>query len=482
MTPLHGPTAFVLAGGGTKGSFEVGVLQYLVGVEGIVPGIVTATSAGAIAAAVLAQARTRDEFITRVQEIDDDVMAMTRREHVFGKQPWLAALDGTALGRALEHEITEGTRPTFPLVSSGADALTGGMPRMGQNRRLDRRARRRQSARRLRMVAGAGLRLPRVRRRLRSSGSAVLNLVPLETALRQGGESGIRPIDPGLIARPGLQLRLAVTALRAGVLRYVTEDGTIVESDAATPAPGASAGPVDVIDGAIASASVPMVFPPHHMADDDYVDGGVMEIIPVRAAVQLGATRIFAVVAVPLALQRDERDYASAPAGMIGLRAMGVIGVADRQASNLNVPLPSGAELTTIDPLVDVVGMFEVQPGLLRINKDYGWLRAADLLAAGDGEIVGAVTEHTHALVVARCEAWRLEETLWSASRPGANDAGTLALIREQKETVRRLVDERKQLGFPVPVDCEHWWTQYEMHNGRRPGNLPAAPSGVPSA
>ncbi len=81
--------------------------------------------------------------------------------------------------------------------------------------------------------------------------------------------------------RPGLELRLAVTALRAGVLRYVTEDGTIVESDARTPAPGAAAGPVDLIDGAVASASVPMVFPPHPMADDDYVDGGVIEIVPV---------------------------------------------------------------------------------------------------------------------------------------------------------------------------------------------------------
>ncbi len=99
------------------------------------------------------------------------------------------------------------------------------------------------------------------------------------------------------------------------MLRYVTEDGTIVEADARTPAPGPSAGPVDLVDGAIASASVPMVFPPAPMADDDYVDGGVIEIIPVRAAVQLGATRIFAVVAIPLTLARDERDYADAPAG-----------------------------------------------------------------------------------------------------------------------------------------------------------------------
>ncbi len=93
-----GPTAFVLAGGGTKGSFEVGVLQYLVGVEGIVPDVITATSAGAIAATVLAQARTLPEFLERVDEIEGDVLAWTQTDHVFGKQAWLEALDGTALG------------------------------------------------------------------------------------------------------------------------------------------------------------------------------------------------------------------------------------------------------------------------------------------------------------------------------------------------------------------------------------------------
>src|SRR5690348_11671616 len=124
----HGPTAFVLAGGGTKGSFEAGVLQYLVGVEQIVPDIVTATSAGAIAATVLAQARTLPEFAQRVSEIEDDVLAMTHSEHVFGKQAWLGALDGTALGREIHHEITEGTRPPFPLSPVAALPGTESVP------------------------------------------------------------------------------------------------------------------------------------------------------------------------------------------------------------------------------------------------------------------------------------------------------------------------------------------------------------------
>src|SRR5271166_3275434 len=140
--PRPGPTAFVLAGGGTKGSFEVGVLQYLVGVEGIAPDIITATSAGAIAATVLAQARTLPEFLDRVNEIEGDVLAWTQTEHVFGKQAWLGALEGTALGREIHNEITEGTRPPFPLSPDGAQAESGAVPPAAPGRRARRQARR----------------------------------------------------------------------------------------------------------------------------------------------------------------------------------------------------------------------------------------------------------------------------------------------------------------------------------------------------
>ena len=195
--PTSDTTAFVLAGGGTKGSFEVGVLQYLIDVEGITPDIVTATSAGAILGTVLAQARTRSEFSQRVTEIEDDVLAMTHMENVFGKQSWLRALDGTGLGGVIEHEITEGTRPPFPL---GSAARPGDEPAgASTDRAAPRHARRERRRRRrhlLRLLAGSGFRLPRVRRHLRTSGSAVLNLDPLSEALRHGGAEGLRPSTP----------------------------------------------------------------------------------------------------------------------------------------------------------------------------------------------------------------------------------------------------------------------------------------------
>jgi NTE family protein len=467
MAQPLGTTAFVLAGGGTKGSFEVGVLHYLVGTERITPDIITATSAGAIAASVLAQARTLEEFVQRVQEIEDDVLAMTRTEYVFGQAAWLQALHGTALGDAIQFALTDGTRPALP----GDDTAA---PTPPTGRRAIRKAHRQRQRRTLRLVAGSAHRFPRVRRKLRTSGSSALNLQPLGDALRHGGSSGIRPIDPALINRPGLELRLAVTALRAGVLRYVTQDGTIVEADARTPAPGEAAGPIDLVEGALASASVPLVFPPRSLAGDDYVDGGVIQMIPVRAAAELGAERIIAVVALPLHVHHDEQNFAQGSAANIGMRSIGMIGVAERQRENLAVALPAGVSLTTIDPVVDVVGLFEVQPGLMRINKDYGWLRAADLLAEGDPTLLTETAEGTHQLIADRLRAWHLEETLWTASNERAQaDAGTLALLRELKQQIYRAVDQRKQLGFPVPENCESWWTDYEVHGGLRPANLP---------
>ena len=114
------------------------------GVEGITPDIITATSAGAVAATVLAQARTLDEFAQRVDEIERDVLAWTHTEHLFGKQAWLAALDGTALGREIHQEITEGTRPPFPLTPStvlaGSEAVPPPGTPTGGERRQARRA------------------------------------------------------------------------------------------------------------------------------------------------------------------------------------------------------------------------------------------------------------------------------------------------------------------------------------------------------
>jgi hypothetical protein len=263
-----------------------------------------------------------------------------------------------------------------------------------------------------------------------------------------------------------------VVALGAGVLRYVTQEGTVVEADGVTPAPGVAAGPVDLVDGVVASASVPMVFPPRILAGEAYVDGGVVENVPVGVAAQLGARRIVAVLAVPLAPAPDPRDFTRASAPEVLLRSVAAISLAERQRSNLAVALPPGAELTVIDPVVDVVGPFDITPGLMQLDMDYGWMRAADVMADSDDAVRRRAGEATDAVVVARSQAWHAEERIWEH---GGASASELASLTRLKRVIRDALLDRKDAGLPTPEGASRWWTGYELHGGARPGGLPAS-------
>jgi predicted acylesterase/phospholipase RssA len=446
---MAGKTALVLAGGGAKGAFEAGAVKYLVEEQGVVPDVLTATSVGSICALVLGQARGHAELAQRVRELHDDLLAMTHRDLVFARQPWLEALADTPLGNAVESFVTEGTRPPLP----GEPASVASAP---QRHRLADRAR-------------LLLTLPhlvRAKRAYSHRTSSVLSLEPLARALRHGGH--LSPVDPALIGRPGLELRMAVTALGAGVLRFVTGEGTLVEADAVTPVP--QAGPVDVVEGALASASVPLVFPPRPMAGDVYVDGGVIDNVPVGAAARLGATRIFAVLAMPLTQPPDTRDFTAVSGPGIFLRSVAAIAFTGRQLANLSTTVPPGTQVVVIDPVVDVVGPFELAQGLLLLDMDYGWMRAADVVADLDAATRGRAAAATDAVASGRTRAWHLEEAVWRSGRVGRGDLDELLRL---KDTVRDAVAERKGLGLPTPPDAEGWWTGYEIHHGPRPAGLP---------
>jgi predicted acylesterase/phospholipase RssA len=83
-------------------------------------------------------------------------------------------------------------------------------------------------------------------------------------------------------------------ALESGELRYVTETGHLhdradqrLELD-----------PVSLVDGILASASIPVAFPPVLLGDEHYVDGGAREILPLELLVEhLEVERVFAVSA-----------------------------------------------------------------------------------------------------------------------------------------------------------------------------------------
>src|SRR3954451_18037477 len=64
------PIAFVLSGGGSQGSFEVGVLRYLYDDVGLRPSILVGSSVGAIIAAKLAEGDDEERGRRAVDELE----------------------------------------------------------------------------------------------------------------------------------------------------------------------------------------------------------------------------------------------------------------------------------------------------------------------------------------------------------------------------------------------------------------------------
>ena len=232
----------------------------------------------------------------------------------------LGALDGTALGREIHQEITEGTRPPFPLTPSTVLAGTRWFPRAIPVARGGARPARPGGGGSVTWPGswpapgcdcpGSGASCGAAAAR---SSTWTHSKARSGTAAMTASGPSIPSSSPGPPQTPAGRHRVA---RRGAALRDRGRHPRGVRRP--HPGPGESAGPVDLVDGAIASASVPIVFPPHPMADDDYVDGGVIEIVPVSAAAALGATRIIAVVAVPLRLPRDERTTRRPPPATSG--------------------------------------------------------------------------------------------------------------------------------------------------------------------
>ena len=447
---------FVLAGGGFKGAFELGALQHLIGTCSLVPQVITATSAGAVLGTVVGQGRDTAECRQRLGEAEGDLMAMTRTEVVFAEQPWLAQLDGTSASETIHRLVTEHGRPDLDddwdeLEAEALEVLDDmDVPSTSAARR--RRHHFEQVAVFARGLAGG-------RKLEHGLPRAVLNLGPFEDAIRgRRDDVGIATIDAELVARPGLELRLAVTALRERQTHYVTQEGVLVGPDALTPL--SDADDVDVIDGVIASASVPGVFPPRSLGGDHYVDGGCLQNIPLRAAVDLGATDIYTLVAVPV----------RPPKRSLSLWAAESLGYLSTQAENLAVPLPDGVTNTVIQPTIEVVGSFEVHPGLMRIDIHYGRMRAEECTAGLDPGLDPIVKMASDTATTMRQLAWQLEQHCIDERRI---DRVHRDRLRALKRSVRAAVEARTALGFPAPEDSDQWWLGWELHATPIPDGFP---------
>jgi len=105
----------------------------------------------------------------------------------------------------------------------------------------------------------------------------------------------------------------------------------------------------------LTSSSAPPLFPGRRIDDHDYADGGINQNVPVAAAIAVGATNIYAVVAMALEQPPDERDFRTANLFDLHLRSSMIL-FADHQRANLAAVRPAGVDLTVIAPTVELVG------------------------------------------------------------------------------------------------------------------------------
>ena len=274
-----------------------------------------------------------------------------------------------------------------------------------------------------------------------------------------------------------------------------------------------------LIEGALASAALPGIFPPVPVNDNYYIDGFVRENVPVRGA--LHCDKIYAILCLPLLIpSKNVAANALAEDGYTGClfdirpEDWGIsnkdwckadwLDIANRAAAIAldeitDGDLTFGGEkkgdnLIIIDPLVPVHGIADLHIGLIKINMDQGYMRAFDLVnapkakSAQSGQLTEEITARRVAIwkeehkliedwsdVIHRsptrvCRPWRVflpRRILGCSCDMDVVDTTILNVIRQLKKELKRSIDKRLDICGPdsLPDDYKRMYQRWEPHN-----------------
>lgn len=262
-----------ISGGGSLGSFEAGALRFLYDHVRVTPVAVCGNSAGALNAAKLAEGpgEPGDRPIEAIERV---WRSLRVNGDMWEAEPWVVRLMASASwASSIRGHITG--------AANGAEV----------------------NAVRVAMRVMGSL----VRRPPETDGTfeALRDALEAQSLLSLGPVAQIvtRELDPAKVAASGIALRIGTVALESGELRYVTETGHLHDR---TDQP-LDLEPVPLLDGILASASIPVAFPPVLLGDEHYVDGGAREILPLELLVEhLAVDRVFAVSASTATISRAD--------------------------------------------------------------------------------------------------------------------------------------------------------------------------------
>jgi NTE family protein len=445
----------VLSGGGASASFQVGALRYLYDVVGIAPTVITGTSAGSILATLLAQADDHDGQRRVLADVERAYEELRQPADIMVELDWFTEVQ--KLVPALQRLGQD--RPSHPEPPTSTQAPEPDRPRPRRRTAANGSGQRRVAPGRTprdSTPARETLALLWTLSRSRPDFDALLRGARHEQSLYRRGPIFDRLLGPEMfdadaLVRAGTELRVAVVALESGELRYVTGRGVLVDRD---DVPVVGEGPVLLTDAVHASCAIPAIYAPVRLGAEHYVDGGTRENLPVDIALRLGVTRCYAIDALPTGVAQDT-SYAGKDLLAIVLRATAGILADEVRLDDAVRARAAGA--VHIAPEVDVLGVLEVDPGLLAIARDYGYLRAAEACE----EASPAEQRVTRQLVELRCRIWARENER-EAARALDPSADGLPELSELKRELRDLV-----VQVPpgrLPADAAGWWRVWERH------------------
>lgn len=240
---------------------------------------------------------------------------------------------------------------------------------------------------------------------------------------------------------------------------------------------------LDVRDGVLASASIPVAFPPVLLAGEHYVDGGVRELLPLHVTARLGAETIYAVPCsalvrpyAPLTFPDPKEPWLDAAA--IGIRTASLIydevgydeQVIDAELLRTGgartpsyVPLPKATtpagglpypalvqlqgnyKVVMIDPWTDFYDITQIIPELVEVVMAYGWMRAY---------------EECNGVAKAACDSDDIARYLYAIYIYGLPAAGyPQAKLDDARAEVQAMVAKRTAAFGPnsVPPESAGW-------------------------
>ena len=510
-------TALVLSGGGARGDFEVGALRFLYD-QGVRPDIICGTSVGSVNGVKLAEGENGADPTQGLPGLEALWFELQVNTDMYLEEPWLGTLDPEIHDFLLGHSTDPGIAPPQPEAFSewgDIGTLLRGIENLGflfdDAPKILETLQAIMSARSLFNLNPIGEKLrthldpDKVRAWAQAGGRLRLAVVGLDSgALRYVTETGAvlerdnatpvvdltppglapecRPILADLneliadrqdlqaelsMAPPGLKASIAqrIKALNQRIAPLETQLRDCIAQHPPTQRPVQ----IDLRSGVLASSSIPGIFRAVSFGGEIYVDGGVREVLPLQVALDLGADTVYAIQASKEAPDR-KGPYAGRSMLEIAERSLVdlAIGEIARDDARLGVD-GAGRSITLIQPTVDLHDATTIDPGLISIGMAYGFMLAADVVASLSSS--DRSWQLADEIALLRKEIWRLEclangqpiptEPARPVSPP---DPALEPEIQTRKGRLQSLIDERRQLGRPMPADADQWSQTLERH------------------